>query len=83
MLSDAKWTLREVRNAHPSLAAALGCAWPYSASIEIEGDLPLIAVQNFFEVSMRKKYVSLEEWMCSFASQSLNPEVKKDVSMND
>ena len=62
--------------------AAMRCAWPYSASVEIEGDLLLIAVQNFFKVSMRKEYMSLEEWMCSLASQFLNPEVRRDVSMN-
>ena len=62
--------------------AAMGCAWPYSASVEIEGDLLLIAVQNFFKVSMRKEYMPLEEWMCRFASQFLNPEVKRGVSVN-
>ena len=64
------------------MVAAMGCAWPYSASVEIKGDLLLIAVQNFFKVSMRKEYMSLEEWMCSLASQFLNPEVRRDVSMN-
>ncbi len=59
------------------MVAAMGCAWPHSASVEIEGDLLLIAVQNLFKVSMCKENMSLEEWVCRLASQFLNPEVKR------
>lgn len=60
----------------------MGCAWPYSASVEIEGNLLLIAVQNLFKVSMCKEYMSLEEWMCRLASQFFNPKFNRyNVSM--